>query len=180
MYWTTVCANFCMFHVWSFPFYFAVTMTDKFTNPEFLQRFIESYRQMPCLWKVKSKEYSDRNKKHEALSKLSELCKEVCPNPNIQYVRNKISNLRTVFKKELNKVRASQKSGAGTADVYVPRLWYYESLSFLTEQVDARASLCTLTDPSPTSADSPSDIDLDNSMDIPPSQVTYWSFCSFT
>jgi len=30
---------------------------------EFLTEFIHMYREYPCLWKVKSKEYSDRVKK---------------------------------------------------------------------------------------------------------------------
>ncbi|XP_077304740.1 islet cell autoantigen 1-like protein isoform X2 [Lithobates pipiens] len=31
-------------------------MADKFTSPSFLPQFIDQYRQMPCLWRVKSKE----------------------------------------------------------------------------------------------------------------------------
>lgn len=59
-------------------------------------------------------------------------------------MRNKISNLRTVFKKELNKIRDSERSGAAADDIYVPRLWYFESLRFLTDQCDCRPSLSTL------------------------------------
>ncbi|XP_040202670.1 uncharacterized protein LOC120933498 [Rana temporaria] len=145
-------------------------MPDKFTSPDFLSQFIEMYRQLPCLWQVKSKDYSNRDKKHEALSKLVELCKAVCPNPTIDYVRNKIANIRTVFKKELNKVRVSQTSGAGTDEIYEPRLWYYESLRFLTDQVEARASVCSL---SGTSAASPNseDEEQDNVEDLPISQL---------
>ncbi|CAJ0968505.1 unnamed protein product [Ranitomeya imitator] len=42
--------------------------------------------------------------------------------------------LRTVYKKELNKVEKSLKSGAGTDDVYVPKLWYYDLLAFTRDQ----------------------------------------------
>lgn len=148
-------------------------MPDKFTSPDFLPQFIDMYRQLPCLWKVTSKEYSNRDKKHEALCKLAELCKAVCPNPTVDYVRNKISNIRTVFKKELNKVRESQKSGAGTDEIYIPRLWYYESLRFLTDQVDARASLCTLPGTSAASPEPQSqDEEQDNVDDLPRSQVS--------
>lgn len=63
---------------------------------------------------------------------------------DINYIQNKIANLRTLYKRELNKICDSQKSRAGADNVYVPRLWYFESLRFLTEQVDARASICTL------------------------------------
>lgn len=155
-------------------------MADKFTSPDFLPKFIEMYRQMPCLWKIKSKEYSDRNKRHEALGKLVELCKPICMSADMNYVRNKIANLRTVFKRELNKIVDSQRSGAGADDIYVPRLWYFESLRFLTEQVDARSSICTLSTLPSTSAA------LDNSMspenlsedteDIPETQVLTFIF----
>ncbi|CAJ0967758.1 unnamed protein product [Ranitomeya imitator] len=49
-------------------------------------------------------------------------------------VRKKIQALRTVFKEEVNKVEKSQKSGAGTEDVYVPKLWYYDLLAFTRDQ----------------------------------------------
>lgn len=101
------------------------------------------------MWKITSKDYSNRNKEHEALTKLMELCKAVCPHPTLEYGRNKIANLRNV-----------------------PHLWYFESLRFLTNQVDAIASPCT---PKFTSAASPEHIthyvDHDISEDISISQV---------
>jgi hypothetical protein len=39
-------------------------MSDLRTVPgEFLSEFIDLYRENQCLWKIKSKDYSDRNKK---------------------------------------------------------------------------------------------------------------------
>ncbi|CAJ0963028.1 unnamed protein product [Ranitomeya imitator] len=57
----------------------------------------------------------------------------------------------SVYKKEVNKVEKSQKSGAGTDDVYVPNLWYYDLLAFTRDQEIPRpcqtvTSLCA---PSP-------------------------------
>lgn len=155
---------------------FLTGMADKFTRPDFLTQFIDMYRELPCLWMVKSKDYYNRNKRQEALDKLMELCKEVCPSPTRDYVCKKIANLRTVFKKELNKIRTSQKSGAGTDEVYVPRLWYYDSLLFLTEEVDARASLSTLPSSSVTSPGSDGmNMDLETSGEDLLTQVTTYS-----
>ncbi|CAI9598000.1 unnamed protein product [Staurois parvus] len=119
-------------------------MAQKFTSVAFLPPFIDTYREMPCLWKVKSKAYSNRLLCDEAMKKLIELCKTVCVNANENYVKNKIANLRTVFQKELNKMENSKKSGAGTDDVYVPWLWYFQNLMFLTDSDMPRESQCTL------------------------------------
>lgn len=63
---------------------------------------------------------------------------------DISYVSKKIANLRTIFKKELNKINDSKRSGAGADQVYVPRLWYFESLRFLADQEEARPSVSSL------------------------------------
>lgn len=119
-------------------------MVDKFTSPHFLPQFIEMYRDLTCLWKVRSKDYSDRQKRKEAYTKLVELCTVVYAKADISYVTKKIANLRTIFKKELNKINESKRSGAGADEVYVPRLWYFESLHFLTDQKEARPSVSSL------------------------------------
>ncbi|KAM4052223.1 GTPase IMAP family member GIMD1 isoform 2-T2 [Anomaloglossus baeobatrachus] len=49
--------------------------------------------------------------------------------------------LRTVFKKELNKVEDSKHLGAGAEAVYVPRLWYYDVLMFTRDQELPRQSI---------------------------------------
>ncbi|XP_077330048.1 uncharacterized protein LOC143964311 [Lithobates pipiens] len=119
-------------------------MVDKFTSPHFLPQFLEMYRDLPCLWKVHFKDYSDRQKLNEAYTKIVELCTVVYAKTDISYVTKKIANLRTIFKKELNKINESKKSSAGADQVYVPRLWYFESLRFLTDQEEARPSVSSL------------------------------------
>ncbi|KAM4049839.1 uncharacterized protein ACNLHF_011910 isoform 1-T2 [Anomaloglossus baeobatrachus] len=53
-------------------------------------------------------------------------------------VKKKIQELRTVYKKEVNKVEKSKKSGAGTDQVYVSPLWYYNLLEFTRDQEPTR------------------------------------------
>ncbi|PIO25571.1 hypothetical protein AB205_0041350, partial [Aquarana catesbeiana] len=117
-------------------------MVDKFTSPNFLSQFLEMYRDLPCLWKVHSKDYSDRQNHNEAYTKLAELCTVVYSKADISYVTKKIANLRTIFKKELNKINESKRCGAGADQV--PGLWYFESLGFLTDQEEARPSVSSL------------------------------------
>ncbi|CAJ0960777.1 unnamed protein product [Ranitomeya imitator] len=101
-----------------------------------VRALIEMYRSLPCLWKIKSADYSNRYKKKDAYEKLVAIYKEHHPTETVDehIVRKKIQALRTVYKKELNKVEKSLKSGARTDDVYVPKLWYYDLLAFTRDQ----------------------------------------------
>jgi len=53
-------------------------MTEQ-TPRELLREFIELYQSFPCLWQVKSKEYSDRNKKDLAYVEKVKKYKEIDP-----------------------------------------------------------------------------------------------------
>ncbi|CAJ0932252.1 unnamed protein product [Ranitomeya imitator] len=107
-----------------------------YNSEEFVRELIEMYRSLPCLWQIKSAEYSNRNKKREAYGKLVALFKQhnPCEKVDESVVRKKIQGLRTVYKKEMNKVVKSMKSGAATDEVYVPSLWYYDLLGFTRDQ----------------------------------------------
>ncbi|CAJ0936523.1 unnamed protein product [Ranitomeya imitator] len=107
-----------------------------FNTEEFVRELIEMYRSLPCLWQIKSADYSNRNKKREAFAKLVALFKQhnLSKKVDESVVRKKIQGLRTVYKKELNKVVRSNKSGAATDEVYVPSLWYFDLLGFTRDQ----------------------------------------------
>lgn len=120
--------------------------TECLMNPDFLIEFIEMYRSLPCLWRVKSPDYSNRQKKAEAYDKLLSLCKSVCPTTTLELVKNKIANIRTVFKKELKKVEASINAGASHDEIYIPRLWYFDLLKFTIDQDLPTPSMSTFPD----------------------------------
>ncbi|XP_044151914.1 uncharacterized protein LOC122939810 isoform X1 [Bufo gargarizans] len=103
-------------------------------NPQFLKEFIDMYRSFPCLWNMKISDYSNKQKRLKAYDSMVNLCRSVCPSANIQFVKHKIANLRTVFKKEFNKVQVSKKTATSADDVYVPRLWYFDLLKFTIGQ----------------------------------------------
>lgn len=113
-------------------------MSDlRLMSRDFLTDFINLYRENPCLWKVKSKEYSDKHKKNAAYEILIEKLKEVDPAANKDAVIKRINSLRTCFRKELKKTRSAH-SGMGTEDLYKPNLWYFDLLLFLIDQETPR------------------------------------------
>lgn len=114
---------------------------------DFFCEFLDLYRSFPCLWQIKSKEYSDRNKKAQAYAALIEKCKELDPQANKDFVTKKINSFRTVYRKECAKIKASMRSGAGTDEVYKPSLWYFDLLAFLSDaDQEPRKSVSNLED----------------------------------
>nr|CAH7721998.1 unnamed protein product [Callosobruchus chinensis] len=99
-------------------------------NKRILEDFIEIYRNNPCLWKVKRKEYHDRAKKEAAYELLIKKLKEIEPNADKAAVVRKINNLRSNVRKEKKKYEQSFKSGASVDDFYHIKLWYYELLDY--------------------------------------------------
>jgi len=87
------------------------TPRDKQIPRDFLREFIELYQIFPCLWLVKSKEYSDRNKKRLVYEEMIKKYKEFDPSSDRNTVGKNINALRTVYKKELCKVKNSSKPG---------------------------------------------------------------------
>lgn len=122
-------------------------MTDlRNYNKQFIIEFIELYRSHPCLWKVKSTEYSDRDKKNKAYEDMIKKLQEVDNSATRDSVKKRIDSLRGCFRKELKKVMQSKKSGSGTEDIYKPHLWYYEYLLFLTDQETPRSTVTNIGD----------------------------------
>ena len=117
-------------------------------SQEFLKEIIGMYHELPCLWKVKSKDYSNKIAKNKAYDKLVEKFKEVNPSATREDVVNKIKSMRTVWKKECKKVESSKKSGSGEDEIYVPSLWYYDLLEFLKDQEIPSKGLSSIESPS--------------------------------
>ena len=108
-------------------------MTNKTTEDE-QREFIGVYRGLPDVWKVKSDGYKDRIKKDTAYKILVKKMKEIDPHANSVSLRAKINSFRSAYRREVKKVKESMKSVGGTDDVYVPSLWYYDEIEFLTDQ----------------------------------------------
>lgn len=116
------------------------------SNRDVLEEFLHIYQNESCLWNIKNKDYHNRDKRSAAYCKLIEKLKEIEPNADRDLVTKKINSFRTAFKKEYHKVAESLKSGAGTDEIYTPKLWYYNQLSFLKEQCIPRSSRSNMSD----------------------------------
>lgn len=107
-------------------------MTDARTiSHEFLREFINMYKELPCLWQIKNREYLDKNKKTEAYNLLINKLRTIQPDATKATVINKINSLRGSFRREYKRVVDSMRSGAGADEIYVPSLWYYELYTYV-------------------------------------------------
>ncbi|KAK3885443.1 hypothetical protein Pcinc_010358 [Petrolisthes cinctipes] len=59
-------------------------------------------------------------------------------------VVKKINIFRSNYRRELKKVLGSEKSGAGTDDLYIPSLWYYKHLTFLRNQENQEVGVSSI------------------------------------
>ncbi|XP_063809509.1 uncharacterized protein LOC135024120 [Pseudophryne corroboree] len=101
---------------------------------QFWSGFIDLYHQNECLWRVRSPDYANRIKRNRAYQQLIEYSRGKNSDVDVNWVKKNFSNFRTVFVKERKKVQDSQRSGAGTDEVYKPTLWYYDQIQFIIEQ----------------------------------------------
>lgn len=106
--------------------------SDHVAQPlELEKEFIISWEALPLLWDKREKDYLNKYKRNEALEKLLEIYKNIKPGATIQDVKNKINTLRSNYRRDLKKIIASQRSGAGADQVYTPKSWTFEYLRFL-------------------------------------------------
>lgn len=100
----------------------------------FLRKFIKLYEGLPELWQQTNDFYHNKRRKHKCYERLLEKLKEVEPQATIDSVKKKINILRCSYRRELNKMKQSQKLGLDDDDVYKTSLWYFNDLNFLHSQ----------------------------------------------
>ncbi|XP_076049017.1 uncharacterized protein LOC143029829 [Oratosquilla oratoria] len=111
---------------------------------EVLLEFIQTYRDHPALWKVKSREYLNKISRNKGLVALQEVLKDIEPNCTREAVMKKINCLRTAFRREYKKFENSKKSGSCPEDIYIPSLWYFDEMMFVVDQDMTQESSSTL------------------------------------
>lgn len=107
--------------------------TWKEEERHFILECLRLYKNLPALWKVKSEEYTDKQKKNDSYDILVEKYRERFPDATREDVKKKINVLRTNFRKELRKTEDSKLFAAKPEDIYVSNLWYFDDLYFLKD-----------------------------------------------
>lgn len=95
--------------------------------------------------KLNVKNIRIEQKKMQRASLLKKL-QEVEPTSTKKSVRVKINNIRGSFRREIKKIEESKRSGAGTDEIYVTHLWYYDLLLFCKDQEVPRISVSNTDD----------------------------------
>uniref|UniRef100_A0A2A4IU44 MADF domain-containing protein n=1 Tax=Heliothis virescens TaxID=7102 RepID=A0A2A4IU44_HELVI len=96
-----------------------------------VKEFITLYQNLPCLWDKYCISYKMKYKRHEAITKLTQLVQEYDPSATRVHVLRKIESLRACVRREHKRVEHSKKIAETEADIYTPHLWYYDLFSFI-------------------------------------------------
>ncbi|KAK7073040.1 hypothetical protein SK128_003471 [Halocaridina rubra] len=121
-------------------------INGKRNERDVLLEFIQTYRDYPALWKVKSKEYTNKIARSEGIAALQDVLKELEPNCTREAVIKKINCLRSSFRREYRKIEDSKKFGTSPDDVYASSLWYFEEMMFVVDQDVSRDGCSNLDD----------------------------------
>lgn len=118
------------------------SVQNKKWNCDQIIKFLEIYEQLPCLWDVHSISYKNREERVSAYEKLSN--EMGIEGFTAKDAKSKIRSLRNAYTLEPNKISRSKKSGAGTDDVYKPKVpWFAVADRILHEVVKIRDSEST-------------------------------------
>ncbi|CAG9825739.1 unnamed protein product [Phaedon cochleariae] len=118
---------------------------NRYFSKDFMTEFIRVYREHTSLWKIKSKAYMNKNLKNVGITQLIEVCKQFqIMEADKNFVMKKMQSIRGSFRKELKKIKDSQRSGASADDIYQPTLWYLELLQFTIDQETATDSISNM------------------------------------
>ncbi|XP_029342027.1 uncharacterized protein LOC115033503 [Acyrthosiphon pisum] len=115
-------------------------------DKSFTTEFLDVYRRHPALWNTKSDLSKNKHLRKLGIEDLVKMCQGKCNGADEAFVKRKINNLRTAYRRELNKVRLSKSTGSSTDDIYVPSLWYFDLMSFTAEDEVGRTGISSLDD----------------------------------
>ena len=108
-------------------------------------QFINLIREHSCLWQERNTNYKNKTVKSVSLNTLTKrLTSTINCVVTPDMIMKKLHTLRGQYRREVKEMKTSQKSGAGTDNLYLPRLWCYDALAFLGDGDTHRDSTSTL------------------------------------
>jgi hypothetical protein len=106
-------------------------------------RFVELYADEPVLYDASMENYRDRDVRMAAAKRISNAL--AIPAFGPKEVMAKFKDLRSSYCQELKKIADSERSGSGTDDIYVPKVfWFHQMNSFIRPFVQQRATQSNL------------------------------------
>lgn len=108
-------------------------MNKKKWKSETIIQFLELYEQVPCLWEVHSGMYKNKDARENGYLQIARLM-------NIEGfgssdVKAKIRSIRNTYTLKLGKIEKSKKSGAGTDNLYRPKLPWFKTADRILHHV---------------------------------------------
>lgn len=100
---------------------------------DFIDDFIQEYKNNPCLWKADSADYKNRTKRQVAYMNLIDVAAKHGEHYNVERTKQKINNLRCAFRHQLKKYNELKTKGE-KEEPYCPKRKYFESLMFLKDE----------------------------------------------
>lgn len=109
-------------------------------NNELELKLIECYQSEPILWQSKHKEHKNKNKIHDAWTRISDIL-----NIPVGELKKKKDSLMSSYRTYRKKVKDSTHSGASSSEIYKPIWFAYETMdSFLGEGVQCKQTINTV------------------------------------
>ena len=108
---------------------------------------IAFYKQHPMQWNPKIHEYRNRDLRG---TNLESLAQKLNFKYSIEKIQKEWHNLTTIYERERGRHDASQKSGAGTNEVYVSQWPYYKTMEFSHDRSTPDVATSTLRHVAPT------------------------------
>uniref|UniRef100_A0A1Y1NJ70 MADF domain-containing protein n=1 Tax=Photinus pyralis TaxID=7054 RepID=A0A1Y1NJ70_PHOPY len=103
---------------------------------------IEEYKKHPCLYAVKSKQYTNKHLRQKALEDVEAALISIKPHITINEIKTKFNGLKTTFAAEHKKHLQSFRSGAGNEDDV--KLGFNTNYFFMCTFLDIHAQIVVL------------------------------------
>lgn len=100
---------------------------------ENIDKFINLYKQHDCLWNPELESYKNFHLKKTALNKI--VTDMRMPGLTTSIAKDRIKSIRTMYRRELNKVMKSMASATNSRYVYKPKLFWFKQMDAFMRRV---------------------------------------------
>lgn len=97
-------------------------------------KFVEEYRERPCLWDIRAAIYKNKQARESAYKEIEDIMG--IEGFGVPEIKNKIRALRSTYSQEKKKIKDTMKSGAGSEDIYVPSIKWFKEMDVFLRKVE--------------------------------------------